>query len=100
MRSRNESGLTPRQQATLEAFEAYVREQLRPPSMRELAARMGISSTNGIVIHIDALVAAGFLVRGEVNQPRSLRLVGRDCTHCGGSGLEPRKGGKESPGSG
>lgn len=54
-------------QAGLHAFMMqYQKENMSPPTVREMAARMGISSPNGIVCHLKSLRRKGFLrIRGD-----------------------------------
>lgn len=42
----------------------------RPPSLRDLAKQVGVSSRNAVREHIDTLIAEGRLVRDENGQVR------------------------------
>lgn len=68
--------LSPRQREALEIIRAYVAEHGYPPSLREIAARMGIRSPNGVLDHVRALAKKGYIERGEGKQSRGLRVVG------------------------
>ena len=65
-------GLTERQQMVLD----YIRESINargyPPTLREIGARMGIRSTNGVNDHLRALERKGYLTREDMKS-RALR---------------------------
>lgn len=74
--------MTDRQQATLEYFREYDREQGVPPTVRDVANRFRISigaARNRMI----ALVRAGEVVHGEHGAARTYRLRARTCPHCG-----------------
>jgi repressor LexA len=66
--------LTPRQ---LEVYK-FIREKIRGrgygPTVRELADRFGITSPNGVVCHLKALVKKGMISR-EPHMSRAIQLV-------------------------
>jgi repressor LexA len=68
-------GLTERQQMVLD----YIRESISargyPPTLREIGARMGIRSTNGVNDHLRALERKGYLTREDMKS-RALRPTG------------------------
>ena len=53
---------TERQKEVLETFKALQIEQGAPPSIRQVGERMGITSTNGTRLHLEALCKKGLLV--------------------------------------
>ncbi len=65
---------TPRQLELLELIAAFVAANGYPPSYREMAAAMGVTSTNTIACVVDALEARGLLwcARG---QSRAMRIT-------------------------
>lgn len=65
--------LTSRQVAVVRAIEAYLRLHGQYPTVRELMAELGLSSTNGITDHLVALEKKGWVRRSL--QPRGLRLL-------------------------
>jgi SOS-response transcriptional repressor LexA len=67
-------GLTMRQQLVLTAVADFVRRFGRPPTIREIGDLTSITSTNGVNDHLKALVAKGYLERGE-NQARALVVL-------------------------
>jgi repressor LexA len=69
------STLTARQKAVLALVEKSVERRGYPPSLRELAAGLGVSSTRGVEKHLAALEKKGALRRGE--GARALELSGR-----------------------
>lgn len=74
--------ITGRQQLVLNAIENHMRKHKRPPSFREIAAAMGFSSPNGVMVHIRALVKKGYVAKERTS--RSIRLVNPTvCPCCG-----------------
>ncbi len=67
-------GLTRRQREVLVQIRAALERTGRPPTLRELGARLGIRSTNGVRDHLEALVAKGYLAR-DPHSARGLRLL-------------------------
>ena len=55
--------MTPRQQKVLSLVEKSVQERGYPPSLRELARTLGLSSTRGVEKHLAALEKKGLLKR-------------------------------------
>lgn len=57
--------LTRRQRAVLELIAESTQESGRPPTLRELGERLGITSTNGVRDHLQALIEKGYVRRDE-----------------------------------
>jgi repressor LexA len=55
--------LTPRQRKVLEFIREYLEIHRYPPSIREIASRLGVSGTLGVVKHLKALERAGYIRR-------------------------------------
>ena len=55
--------LTKRQLQVLKFIVNTIRERYAPPTIRELGAHLGITSTNGISDHLRALDRKGYLTR-------------------------------------
>jgi SOS-response transcriptional repressor LexA len=70
-------GLTERQQAQYDALVAYVDEHDRPPSVRELAAVLGVRGTGHVHDVLSMLKERGY-VDWIPRRPRSLRLLPHD----------------------
>lgn len=66
--------LTERQQAILDFIQHSIRTRGYPPTLREIGAKMGIRSTNGVSDHLRALERKGYL-RREDKMSRALRPV-------------------------
>lgn len=64
-------GLTKRQHEVINTIDSLTEQKGYPPSFRELAAVLGISSVNGVMSHLRPLKALGF-VRWEQGKPRTL----------------------------
>lgn len=54
------------------------------PVVREIAAEFGISSTNGVMCHLQALVKKGFLIQLPTGERSNYyALASLKCPHCG-----------------
>jgi repressor LexA len=73
-------GLTERQQMVLDYIRQSISDRGYPPTLREIGARMGIRSTNGVNDHLRALERKGYLTREDMKsralRPTSLDKVG------------------------
>src|SRR5579871_4843811 len=65
-------GLTQRQQMVLDFIQESIHARGYPPTLREIGARMGIRSTNGVNDHLRALERKGYLTREDMKS-RALR---------------------------
>jgi repressor LexA len=65
-------GLTGRQQMVLDFIRSSIVDRGYPPTLREIGARMGIRSTNGVNDHLRALERKGYLTREDMKS-RALR---------------------------
>src|SRR5450755_3974402 len=65
-------GLTERQQMVLDFIRESITDRGYPPTLREIGARMGIRSTNGVNDHLRALERKGYLKREDMKS-RALR---------------------------
>src|SRR5271169_2749959 len=68
-------GLTERQQMVLDFIRESIIDRGYPPTLREIGARMGIRSTNGVNDHLRALERKGYLKREDMKS-RALRPTG------------------------
>jgi repressor LexA len=68
-------GLTERQQMVLDYIRQSIVDRGYPPTLREIGARMGIRSTNGVNDHLRALERKGYLTREDMKS-RALRPIG------------------------
>ena len=64
---------TPRQRQILEFIDFYAREHGYPPSVREIAKGVGLSSTATVHTHLGVLQDKGFL-RRDSTKPRALEV--------------------------
>ncbi len=53
--------LTPRQRTVLEFIEKFMLKYGNSPTIREIGSNLGISSTNGVRSHLEALIKKGYL---------------------------------------
>src|SRR5437867_4309036 len=84
-------GLTQRQQMVLDFIRQSITDRGYPPTLREIGAKMGIRSTNGVNDHLRALERKGYLTREDMKS-RALRptnmAVQIPLPHTNGSVLE------------
>ena len=78
--------LTARQRQVLEIIDTSMARHGRPPTLREIGQHLGISSTNGVRDHLQALIEKGYL-RRDVRSARGLRLLRPASERAGGSSL-------------
>jgi SOS-response transcriptional repressor LexA len=69
------TGLTERQTIALEFIRSHLAIHGSPPTLREIGARMGIGSTNGVNDHLRALERKGFIARRDMKS-RGIQLIG------------------------
>ena len=67
-------GLTKRQKEALDFVAAHIERHGYPPTVRELAAALGISGPKGAKQFLDALAAKGY-IRREPENARAIRIV-------------------------
>jgi repressor LexA len=68
--------LTEKQQKTLTFIQEEIKRKGRPPTLREIGAEVGISSTNGVRYLLEALERKGYLVRSAMLS-RGIELTAR-----------------------
>src|SRR5258708_27787111 len=78
-------GLTQRQQMVLDFIRQSISDRGYPPTLREIGARMGIRSTNGVNDHLRALERKGYLTREDMKS-RALRPTNLDTQALGAAG--------------
>jgi repressor LexA len=70
--------LTNRQRAVLSVIIQSLDEKGYPPTLREIGARLGISSTKGVSDHLLALKRKGFIRTGEPGKSRTIQVLRRE----------------------
>jgi repressor LexA len=83
--------LTDKQQKALQFIQAEIRAKGRPPTLREIGGKIGITSTNGVRYVLDALQRKGYLERSPMLS-RGIELTGR-----AGAPTPERNGVREIP---
>lgn len=86
----NVQGLTQRQQMVLDFIRQSIADRGYPPTLREIGARMGIRSTNGVNDHLRALERKGYLTREDMKS-RALRPTAHANSNADASEAEARK---------
>ncbi len=81
-------GLSVRQQRIYEFITKFVGEKGRPPTIREIGAKVGITSTSVVNYNLNILVREG-LIQREKEVSRGLRVVGANAAKAmlGGAGF-------------
>ena len=69
--------ITKRQQQIYDFIKEYQQEKGYPPSVREMASAVGLSSPSTVHAHLSALEARGLLKR-DATKPRALELFNED----------------------
>jgi len=72
VRDDTRGALTDRQREILDFITQSIRDRGYPPTLREIGAKMGIRSTNGVNDHLRALERKGYLTREDMKS-RALR---------------------------
>jgi len=67
------TGLTPRQQRVLAHIKDSIEKRGYPPSMREIGASVGLTSTSSVAHQLRTLEEKGYLKR-DPNRPRALEV--------------------------
>jgi repressor LexA len=67
------TGLTPRQQKVLATIKDSIEKRGYPPSMREIGAAVGLTSSSSVAHQLRTLEEKGFL-RRDPNRPRALEV--------------------------
>ncbi len=71
--------ITKRQRQIYDFIKSYQREKGYPPSVREMATAVGLSSPSTVHAHLSALEARG-LIKRDKTKPRALELFNEDGT--------------------
>jgi len=69
--------LTDRQRQVLDFIKAETRRNGYPPTVRDIGAAVGLSSSSTVHAHLDALENKG-LIRRDPSKPRALEVLDRD----------------------
>jgi repressor LexA len=72
--------LTERQREIFDAIRTFIRENGCAPSVKEIGASVGISSTNGVVKQLDAMERKGY-IRRQRGRARSIQLIESEQSH-------------------
>ena len=72
--------LTARQAEVLDVIEAAIRQQGYPPTIREIGAKLGIRSPQGVSDHLSALERKGYLNRSQARSRSCVPVLMSDET--------------------
>lgn len=73
--------ISKRQQQIYDFIRSYQKEKGYPPSVREMAAAVGLSSPSTVHAHLSALEDLGFIKR-DATKPRALEVFNSDGSSC------------------
>ena len=79
--------ITKRQQQIYDFIRAYQLEKGYPPSVREMAAAVGLSSPSTVHAHLNALEDHG-LIKRDKTKPRALELFNEDGSSVSSAAVE------------
>lgn len=65
---------TKKQQELLEFIGAFLNEHAYAPSYREIMSALGYKSVSTVAVHVDGLIAKGFLTKSD-KSARSIRMA-------------------------
>lgn len=66
--------LPPRQAAVYQFLRSFIAEKGYPPTIREIAKSLDITSPNGAFIHVKALEAKGYITH-DPHRSRTIMIV-------------------------
>lgn len=66
--------LPPRQKQVLEFIKSYVAQNEYPPSLRDIAAHIGVSGNVAVISHLEALERKGY-IRRDTGSSRGIVLI-------------------------
>lgn len=86
----NVAGLSERQKAVLRVIVSSVEERGYPPSIREIASQVGLSSSSSVAHQLATLERKGIL-RRDANRPRAIDVMGHHPgqSHAGSTSVSP-----------
>lgn len=73
VQTKHRTGLTPRQKQVLEYIDENLREKGYPPSVREIAAALGLTSPATVHNHLNTLEDKGYIKR-DPTKPRAMEV--------------------------
>lgn len=79
--------ISKRQQQIYDFIRSYQKEKGYPPSVREMAAAVGLSSPSTVHAHLSALEDLG-LIKRDATKPRALEVFNSDGSSCAGTETE------------
>jgi repressor LexA len=94
MKEKDGEPLTGKQADIFAMIYTWVRDRGDLPTVREIMARFGIASPNGVMSHIRALRAKGYLGPGRPNHSTGALLRRPDGSPFDGFADKPREGGQ------
>ena len=67
--------ISKKQEEIFGFIKSFIDESGTPPSVREIGKAVNLSSPSTVQYHLNALIDAGYLEKGEANQKRTIRLA-------------------------
>lgn len=66
--------MTERQKQVYDFIVGYIKENMYPPTVREIGNGVGFASTSSVFNHLKALETRGYIKMGE--SPRAIKVIG------------------------
>jgi repressor LexA len=85
--------LTPQQRRVLDAIRTSVQRRGYPPTVREIAAEVGLGSPSSVAHHLKTLEQLG-VIRRDPRNPRAIEVL--DCGYGGATGRATDRGGSDA----
>jgi SOS-response transcriptional repressor LexA len=80
--------LTEPQERILHVIRAFIGANGYPPTVREIGARVHLSSTSTVLSHLKSLQRRG-VIRRDPTKPRAIVIIGDGCPACGNAPTVP-----------
>lgn len=71
----NATTISVRDEEVLDFIIWYTKQNGWAPSVREIGTALGMNSPSTVQAHIVSLRGAGYIERGEIGSPRTIRVV-------------------------
>ena len=74
--------ISKKQQEVFSFIKSFIDETGTPPSVREIGKAVGLKSPSTVQYHLNVLIDAGYLEKGDANMKRTLRIAQKSSNTC------------------
>jgi len=67
--------ISKKQQQIFDFIKSFIDETGTPPSVREIGSAVNLKSPSTVQYHINALIEAGYIEKGDANMKRTIRIA-------------------------